>query len=249
MELAQKGYKVHMICPWSSWPANLKSGGQHLWIKPQFDAVKKIFGLGGEIWKERAADKDNPYHKWYKKLHLVNMGVNVSKFQNWKNFKFNPPGKRGFLFMGSPTWWKGINELKACFKDKPYSLWLCGEGPKKDLAPNQHYMGILNNNGAALKNLFSRVDFYIQMSVFDAQATTILENVAHGLVPACTPESGFSPAIMLHKTKEIDQNRQLLDELQQLPSEALVKKSKKCIDIVKTKHNWNVIVDSILNAL
>lgn len=240
---------LYMICPWSSYPKNLKSGGQHVWIKPQFDAVRKIFGLGGEIWKRKAADPDNPYHKWYKKLHLSNMGVDANRFENWKGFKFNKPGKRGFLFMGSPTWWKGINEIKACFKDKPYHIWLCGEGQAKDLAPNIHYLGMVNNNGPTLKALFNKIDFYLQMSVFDAQATTILENVAHGLVPVCTPESGFNYAIDLHPTNEIEANRKLLDEIQNYSNEKLVQKSQKCLNIVKTQHSWDKIVDRILDVI
>lgn len=249
--LAARGQsKLYMICPWSSWPPNLQSGGQHLWIKPQFNAVKKIFGLGGKIWGEKAAEKDNPYYKWHKKLHLVNMGVNAERFVNWKNNVFNKPGKRGFLFMGSPTWWKGVNELKACFKDKPYDLWMCGEGPKKDIAPNIHYMGLVNNNGETLRKLVTnKIDFYIQMSHFDAQATTILEGVAHGLVPVCTPESGFSNAIMLKQAKEVEENRKILDDLQQMPQDQMANKSKQCIDIIKKEHNWNAIVDSILDNL
>lgn len=250
-ELAKRNHpRLFMICPWSSYSPNLKSGGQHVWIKPQFDAVRKIFGLGGKIWAERAANPKNLYNRWYKKLHLVPMGIDINKFTNWKNNKYNEPGKRDFLFMGSPTSWKGINELKACFKDKPYHIWMCGEGPRKDLAPNIHYLGYINNNGDELKKLIqTKIDFYVHMSVFDAQATTILESIAHGLVPVCTEESGFKPALKLEKTKEVEKNRHILDAMQKLPNQQLVDKSKECIKIVKERHNWNYVVDNILNNI
>lgn len=247
---AAKHPNLYMICPWSCHSPNLKGGGQHNWIIPQFDAVRKIFGLGGKIWEERAADPNNGYHKWYKKLHRIPMGVDANRFENWKQNKFNPPGKRGFLFMGSYVTWKGINEMKSCFENKPYHLWLCGDGKKSEITNNIHNLGMVNNCGPELKKLIqAKVDYYIHMSIFDAQATTILENTMHGLVPACTPESGFKPSFTLHPTKNIEENRKLLDELQNKPCEELIKKSKQCIEVIKRENNWNSIIDSILNAI
>ena len=54
---------------------------------------------------------------------------------------------------------------------------------------------------------------------------------------------------MFDNVKNVENNRKVLDNLQNTPNQELVAKSKHCLNVVKQEHDWNRIIDNILGAL
>jgi hypothetical protein len=79
----------------------------------------------------------------------------------------------------------------------------------------------------------------------DAQATTILENCARGLIPLVTPESGFSSPHAIYLTHDPDENRKIIESALNIPEAELLQRSHLLREQIQREHSWDRIFGTI----
>ena len=113
-----------------------------------------------------------------------------------------------------------------------------------------NFIGNVDNNDPITNTwIVETCDFYIHTAKMDAQATTVLENCARGLIPLITPESGFSSPHAIYLTHDPDQNREIIDWALNLPEEELLNRSRLLREQIFREHNWESIFAKIWNEI
>ena len=102
-----------------------------------------------------------------------------------------------------------------------------------------------NDNDEQIRSLVEEHDFYIHTSSMDAQATTVLEFAARGLIPIVTPESGFECEDAIYLSSSAVRNREIIASALQMPEEECMRRSERLKAYVRQEHSWRVFYDTI----
>ena len=137
--------------------------------------------------------------------------------------KFNPPGKRRFLFIGRNDPMKGIDLLtKLLSEGREFLRWVDWRWPGYP-----RYSQGLPTPGSHpefMQQIAERFDFFITTGVADPNPTTILESMSWGFPVICTPQSGYYETTYLRNVyhDNIPRSLEVLDELQYAKEEDLM---------------------------
>ena len=101
------------------------------------------------------------------------------------------------------------------------------------------------------KELISQYDFMITVGTADANPTTILEAMSWGLVPVCTPTSGYEniPGIVNVPSNDLEGAISVLRQLQKAPEEELLSLVARADEMLKTHFNWDRFCVQVIDAL
>lgn len=150
-----------------------------------------FLAITGRHWME-ALPRTHMAHLAPKIVHL-DLAVDRSDFPRVKT-RWNPPGRRRFLYIGNWPWYKNLgflNDLAGRFPQCDFS-WF-GPVPKRSgRFPHLRQLGVRDFSQVEARAEIATFDFMITLGSADANPTTILESMAWGLLPVCTPESGYS---------------------------------------------------------
>ena len=231
------------------------------WLEFQLLQAKKIFALCGEIWIERTLAKyDNSIQSRVKeKLVHCNMGIAAKNFNVYKK-KFNKIGSREILHVSNLGAYKGFEVTCKSLMNLDTILHLASFHLKLPIGMNRcdidgeefffRFMGSIDNSDPKINAMIvDTCDFYIHTATMDAQATTILENCARGLIPLITPESGFSSPYAIYLTHDPTENRKIIDWALNLPEEELLIRSHLLREQIFRDHSWEIIFDKIWNEI
>jgi len=250
---------TYVLTPWVpdfpiEWTTNMP------WLEFQLLQAKKIFALCGEVWIERTLAKcDNSIQTQVKeKLVHCNMGIAARNFHIHKK-KFNKVGAREILHVSNLGSYKGfdltckslINLDTILYVASPVQLNI---GMNRLVIDNEEFffrfLGNINNNDPKINSLIvDTCDFYIHTATMDAQATTILENCARGLIPLVTPESGFSSPHAIYLTHDPLENRKIIEWALNLPEEELLNRSHLLREQIFREHSWDKIFGTIWHEI
>ncbi|NJN88088.1 MAG: glycosyltransferase [Leptolyngbyaceae cyanobacterium SL_7_1] len=247
---------TYILMPWVSefpslWTANMP------FYQSQLKAARKIFGLGGKIWIEKMHEvRDGSIQSIVKdRVVHCNMGIASENFSMIKTH-FNPIGERQILHMSNLADYKGFDITCASLQGLDTLLHVATNSIQTEpgLVEFQignssyvfNYIGYVNNNDVEFNQwVTDNCDFYIHTGRMDAQATTILESCARGLVPLVTPESGFSSPHAIHLTHDPNENRQIINKALNLSETELLQRSQGVREQVRREHNWQTIFNTI----
>lgn len=236
------------------------------WIMPCLDYqllnARKIFALCGNIWINRTFEKQDDSLQYYVRNKLVhsNMGIASQNFPIHKK-SFNKIGNRQLLHVSNLGTYKGFDitcksllNIEALLHVASSSFQAPVGKVQVDLGNNEKFvfkfLGTINNNDPEINAwIVENCDFYIHTATMDAQATTILENCARGLVPLITPESGFSSPHAIYLTHDPHENHKIIEWALNLPEEELLKRSELLREQIVREHNWKNIFDKIWNVI
>lgn len=214
---------------------------------PLVDKADKVFGIMGPYWSD-TLDQSH-FAPWKHKITTVDMAVDAQQYPFIKT-EFNPPGKRGYLYIGSNRPEKGCDVLAgtmAQLRDFPRG-WI-GSGPDIPYVPRLATYAALTPEFVC--SLAEQFDFFVNTSVSDANPTTILEAMAWGFPVACTPESGYYqiPSILTLSTKDTDVNVNALRKLQYAPEDELKTLSATGRQLVETHYTWERFCSTVWREL
>lgn len=251
---------TYILTPWvpefpPEWICNMP------YLESQLIAARKIFALCGDIWIERTLSKlDDSIQACVKeKLVHCNMGVAANNFSIIKK-KFNSIGERQILHISNLAAYKGfditcksVEGLETILHVASFSL----QAPIGLLEININgdsyvfnFLGGINNNDPEFNHwVVNNCDFYIHTGRMDAQATTILENCARGLIPLVTPESGFSSPHAIYLTQDPLENKKIIKWALNLPESELLERSRLIREQVIKENNWEVIFNKTWNEI
>ena len=112
------------------------------------------------------------------------------------------------------------------------------------------FIGTIDNSDVEFNQwVVDNCDFYIHTGRMDAQATTILENCARGLIPLVTPESGFACPHAIYLTHDPEENRKIIEWAIGLPESELMQRSYLIREHIQREHNWEKIFNSIWDTI
>jgi glycosyltransferase involved in cell wall biosynthesis len=247
---------TYLLMPWlpyqpQEWELSMP------WFDAQVDAAKLVFAICAPIWYEQTMKLDDTTSQGRARSKLVrlNMCVNFDALDLHKQ-TFSPVGRRKVLHMSNLGTTKGFDLLLESTRgvtmptvaseqlDKiekgPVNIKVFGKEYAIDNLGRVH-----NGDDALIRRLTAEHDFYLHTSSMDAQATTILEFGARGLVPIVTPESGFESEHAIYLTRYADRNRTIIAEALRMPDEELRRRSAGIREQIRTRHSWREFYDTI----
>jgi glycosyltransferase involved in cell wall biosynthesis len=142
--------------------------------------------ITGPYWARRVAE--GPFRHWLPRFEAVDLAVDRRDFPRVKG-ALAPPGKRRFLYVGNTAAPKNVGYLSEIARAMPEAEigWL-GAG---EAIPGLHAHGFVDFAKSEARQLVAGYDFMLTVGSSDANPSTILEAMAWGLVPVCTPQSGY----------------------------------------------------------
>jgi len=210
--------------------------------------IDVLFGIMGEYWWDRW--DHSPFAHWKPKMIRLDMAVDTKNYPFVKE-KFNKPGHRGYLYIGSssdPR--KGTNFLSCVMgKLKDYPKAWIGDGPEiknvKRLSKGRSL------DPAFMREVAKDYDFFISPSVADPNPTTILESMAWGFPVVCTQQSGYYETEYMKNIylDDVEKSTRILESLQHLDDASLSGMAKKGRKAAQQKYNWDNFTDTIIKTL
>ena len=210
---------------------------------PLIAKVDKVFGIMGPYWRD-TLDQSH-FSPWKHKITSVDMAVDSKQYPFIKK-SYNPPGRRGYLYIGNNRPEKGCDVLGATMKSLgQFPCGWIGGGP--DIPHMTRLASYASLTPDLVASLTDTYDFFVNTSVSDANPTTILEAMAWGFPVACTPESGYynMPTITKLSTTDIEQNVKTLLDLQYAPEDHLRTLSIEGRHAVETSYSWERFCSAI----
>lgn len=209
--------------------------------------VDILFAIMGQYWWDQWTS--SPYSHWKPKMVRLDMAVNIQNYPRVKK-AFNPPGKRGYLYIGNNDPVKGIELLSKLLSG-------LGEYPRGWIGSGAEIPGIPRINrhttltSVFMSQLAERFDFFITTGVADANPTTILESMAWGFPVICTPQSGYyaTPYRKNVFFEDIPASLEILRELQFAHEADLMRMADEARYVVEAEYNWDNFVRTIVDNL
>lgn len=222
----------------------------HLYTRWWSDLVKDhgrncIF-IAGKIWLDTWSS--SPFRDFkIERLMRMDMGLDLKDYPRVKT-RYNPPGERGFLYVGHTSWYKNTAELERIAAALPgYRYGHIGGG---EIAGWKKIANFADLTPSFMRDIAEEYDIFVNTSSADPQVTTVLEHMAFGFMVAATPESGYSyPSLHALSTRDTDFNCRELKALQEKKETAIEKEVEENLSILRTSHSWERITDDVLRFI
>jgi glycosyltransferase involved in cell wall biosynthesis len=206
-----------------------------------------VLAMTGNFWFDSILT--SPFWHWAPKMIHVDMAIDRSEFPVIKT-RFNPPGSRRFLYIGYTNWQKNTRYLSKLAKRAPGCeiSWM-GSGRRGIRRLTK--LGPQDFSSEKSRRLVAEHDFLLMVGRADSNPTTILEAMAWGLVPVCTPTSGYIgyPGIPNVPLDDAVAGVNMLESLQTVPETRLLEMQMANWRILNAHFNWDRLVGQILAAI
>lgn len=203
--------------------------------------------ITGNYWFDQAQSSDVSH--WLPKMRHVDLAVDRQDFPQIKA-DFNEQGRRRFLYIGNDNWAKNVAYLEALAEALPeYDFGWVGDCAKQQ--SQLTCLGWLDFGDAQSQRLVAGFDFLITVGSADANPATILEAMAWGLIPICTPQSGYQnmEGIINVPLNDLPGAVQVLRRLQEVPRQDLVKLAAGNRRRLDMHFNWQRFGEQVRKAI
>tara|TARA_Y100000310_G_scaffold164761_1_gene164527 strand:+ start:1178 stop:2047 length:870 start_codon:yes stop_codon:yes gene_type:complete len=154
--------------------------------------------------------------------------------------EIRPPGDRRMLYIGCTLAIKGPGKIAEVAAMYPGKVGHCGYGT----IPGTTCHGYVDFSTDAGRAVLAEYDFLITLADHDANPTTVLEAMCWGLVPLCSPGSGYvAPDVVVIDSPSV------IDYWQQAPTQKLIDRQRLGAALVREKYTWNRFVDRVLEVI
>jgi len=177
------------------------------------DRCDLFLAITGGHWFRQVPQ--SPMARWLPKMQHVDLAVNRAHFPLLKQ-RFNPPGRRRFVYIGHTARNKNTPYLSALARAcNDMDIGWIGRGRKR--IPHLNALGFMNFSTEPARAILAEFDFMITVGNNDANPTTILESLSWGLIPVCPPQSGYegTPGIVNLPLDDVPAAAEVLRRLQQ----------------------------------
>lgn len=231
--------RVIMMYPFNGHPRDMAF---LLRVLPSCD---RFLAITGRYWFDRARED---FPSWFPQMSHLDLAVDRSDFPQVKR-AFSPPGRRKFLYIGNLARAKNVGYLSdiahAC--SNMDFAWFGAGGA----IPGVKSLGYADFASPTVQALVAEHDFLLTVGSNDANPTTILEGMAWGLIPVCTPQSGYSqfPGVFNVPLGNVSGAVRELTRLQGLPSDELMKIQQANFDQLDHHFNWERVYCDVVSAI
>ncbi len=219
---------------------------QDIFVERFIRCCDMFLAITGSFWF-----KDIPNSKfkhWLPKMIHLDLAVDRQDFPVLKS-NFNLPGKRKFVYIGHNAPYKNTNYLAQIAHELP-DIELGWIGVNQGL-PGVKPLGRINFATPEGKALITQHDFMLTVGNADGNPTTILEAMAWGLIPVCTPQSGYAnyPGIPNVPLGQPDRAAARLRELQNIPEANLRQMQQRNWEALDHHFNWDRFARQVIQAI
>lgn len=209
-----------------------------------------IFSITGQYWYDTISQ--SRFAHWKKKMVRVDMAIDTNTFPYVKT-KFNPKGKRSFFYIGCDRPEKGLNLLFEIMRRVPYQMHTYGNISHPLIGlPNVHHHGWTQTSPQWASDLANIADCFLNTSISDANATTLLEAMAWGFPVGCTPQSGYynSPDILFGMNpNDVNGCVNLLQFISDVDESYLIQRSQYARKIIENNYTWDKFCRTIWDKI
>lgn len=207
----------------------------------------KYIAICGPYWIRTI--EDSLFSHWREKIERIDLAVRRDHFPYIKTI-FNPAGNRKFVSIGRQGLNKGSDYLAKLAEALP-NLSFSWIGGDQSNSPNIKALGALDFSKKESLQTLAKFDFVIQCGRSDANPTTLLEGASVGLVPLCTPQSGYddSPWIINFPLDDIDGAAKILNELNNLEEKELAILQTKAQFALDQHYTWDRFAEQLINTI
>jgi glycosyltransferase involved in cell wall biosynthesis len=223
-----------------------------LWQCAFLDFVLKkcdlFLAITGRYWFE--SGRRSAFAHWYPKMVHLDLAVDRQDFPVVKS-NFNEPGHRRLVYIGHTLWFKNTSYLSEIAKAIPNTQisWI-GDNSRRTI-PGLTPLGYQDFSTEKARRLVAEHDFMITVGKADANPTTILEAMAWGLIPVCSPQSGYSgySGIVDIPLGNVGRAVKILRDLQDCPGEELKKIQAANWEALDRHFNWERFSAQVIAAI
>ena len=181
--------------------------------------------------------------------HHLDLAVRKDHFPQIKK-QFNKKNDRRFLYIGNHPWYKNLGYLDkiASSFPKQHFYWI---GSKKSKYKNLIQKGKMDFAGPNIAAEIARYDFLITVGNADANPTTILEAMSWGLIPVCTPQSGYDSekGIINIPLDDVESALETIKFLQEIDEEKLRDLQEHNWRRIDEYYNWDRFADDVWRVI
>ena len=203
--------------------------------------------ITGNYWFSSV--ETSPFAHWRSKMVHLDLALDRQDFPVIKT-GFNASGCRRFIYVGHSGWTKNTSYLSEIARALPETQigWL---GRHRQPIPGILYLGFQDFSTETGRQMIASYDFMITVGKADANPATVLEAMAWGLIPVCTPQSGYSgyPGIVNIPLGDAREAVAILRQLQNLPDTALREMQTTNWQALDTHFNWNRFTQQVIAAM
>ena len=210
------------------------------------DRCDLFLAITGKYWFDRL--EQSCLSRWKAKMIHLDMAVDRSSFPRRIN-NFNKPSQRKFIYIGNDNPVKNVSFLSNIAQALPeYTFAWAGNGKERI---GLHKLGHIDFSVTGGRDLIKEYDFMITVGTADANPTTILEAMSWGLLPVCTPTSGYEniPGIVNVPLNDLEGTVSVLKQLQNAPEEELLSSVSLADEILNAHFNWDRFCGQVIGAL
>ena len=203
--------------------------------------------ITGRYWFERVAA--SPFAHWAPMMRHLDLAVDRDDFPVTKR-TFAPPGLRRVVYIGHSGWTKNPGYLSAIAAAAP-EIAIGWVGGGKAGIPGLRPLGYHDFATDAGRASVAGYDFMLTVGRADANPTTILEAMAWGLIPVCTPESGYAgyPGIVNVPMDRPEEAAGVLRALQEMPDARLRAMQADNWAMLDRHFNWDRFARDVVAAV
>jgi glycosyltransferase involved in cell wall biosynthesis len=206
-------------------------------------------GICARYWGQTAPQ--SAYAHWTPKLIQTDLAIDRNDFPVVKR-QFNPPGRRRVLYIGHTAKYKNpafLGQIAQAMPDVEFS-WAGGSYNKVNI-PGFKLLGNLDFGSAKALEIVAAHDFLLTVGISDPNPTTILEAMAWGLIPVCTPQSGYSdyPSIPNVWPGDVAGAVAVLRGLQDAPEAQLEAMRQENWRMLDTHFTWDRFAGQVREAI
>ncbi len=215
----------------------------HEHVLPQCDL---FLAITGGFWFRGVPE--SPFAHWLPKMVHVDLAIDRGEFPPLER-RFAAPGARRFVFIGRSSWTKNVEYVAAIAARAPeLNLAWIGDG---DPIPGVEAFGRHDLSSSEARRLLAGFDFMLTVGRADANPATILESMAWGLVPVCTPQSGYAgeAGIVNVPLDDVDGAVAVLRDLQAAPTARLEELRDANIAALDRHFNWERFSAQVIDAI
>lgn len=235
------GRKI-VVCPYSHYDVL-----ETAYLHPFVEDCDVFLAITGKYWIDTIAK--SKFSHWEPKIIHLDLAVAPEQYPFVKE-EIGELGKRRFLYIGNTHPHKGTDYLERIV-DANCSLDFSWIGAGTFHSTRVKRLGQMDFSKAESKTLIAGFDFLIHTARNDANATTILEAASWGLIPVCTPQSGYYNEnwIVNIPFGDVERASQTLQYLNTAPEEELRKIQINGRRAIAEVYTWDRFARIVLEAV
>jgi glycosyltransferase involved in cell wall biosynthesis len=207
----------------------------------------RVLAITGAYWF-RTLPESRCSH-WLPKMTHVDLAVDRADFQPLRT-KFSPVGRRRVLYIGSSLWFKNtpyLSEIEDLLPGTEFGWIGGGPLPVRGFTP----LGVLDFSTVEGKSAVAQYDFMLTVGNGDANPTTILEAMAWGLIPVCTPQSGYERTLSLPNVPlgNARAAADVVSHLLEAPEAELLAMQAANWKLLDEHYNWDRFAAQVIDAI